>query len=41
MDDDKSFLDSGRSDVYMNGKKGLMKGEYYMEVLGYDEKKVV
>ena len=25
----------------MNGKKGLMKGEYYMEVLGYDEKKVV
>ena len=41
VDDAKALLHAKRWDVYVNEKENLVKGGYFVEVVGHDGKKVV
>ena len=41
VDDNKALLHSKRWDVYVNEKEKLIKGGYFMEVVGHDGNKVL
>ena len=41
VDHNKAALHAKRWDVYVNEKKNLIKGEYLVEVVGSDRKKVI
>ena len=41
LGDNKTPLHDKRWDVYVNEKKNLIKGDYLVEVVGYDGKKVL